>query len=173
MKLGGDDSADAQFEAARAMLRNGGAQMVYHFMSEDDLTVFMKHPQVAVASDASVNTPGQGVPHPRGYGNNARVLGEYVRRRGVIGLEEAVRKMTSLPARHFRLAGRGLIEPGYAADLTIFDPARVAAPATYEAPHTYATGIPFVVVNGVVVVRDGEHTGARPGQLMVMEKRGR
>ena len=171
MKLGGDDSADAQFEAARAMLRNGGAQMVYHFMSEDDLTVFMKHPQVAVASDASVNTPGQGVPHPRGYGNNARVLGEYVRRRGVIGLEEAVRKMTSLPARHFRLAGRGLIEPGYAADLTIFDPARVDAPSTYEAPHAYATGIPFVVVNGVVVVRDGEHTGARPGQLMVMEKR--
>ena len=171
MRLLGDDSPDAQLEAARAMLRNGGAQMVYHFMSEGDLEAFMKHPQVAVASDASINTPGQGMPHPRGYGNNARVLGEYVRRRGVIPLEEAVRKMTSLPARHFRLAGRGLVAEGYAADLTIFDPARVDGPATYEAPHAYATGIPFVVVNGVVVVRDGEHTGARPGQIMTLERR--
>jgi len=171
VKLRGDGSPDAQLEAAREMLRNGGAQMVYHFMDEDDIETFMRHPQVAVASDASVSTPGQGLPHPRGYGNNARVLGEYVRRRGVIPIEEAVRKMTALPARHFRLAGRGLVAPGYAADLTLFDPARVDGPATYEAPHAYATGIPFVVVNGVIVVRDGEHTGARPGQLMTLEKR--
>jgi N-acyl-D-amino-acid deacylase len=110
------------------------------------------------------------MPHPRGYGNHARVLGEYVRRRQVISFEEAVRKMTSLPAQHFRFARRGLVAVGHAADLTIVDPERVDGPASFETPHVYATGIPWVIVNGVVVVRDGEHTGARPGQILTLEK---
>ncbi len=89
---------------------------------------------------------GEGVPHPRGYGNNARVLGEYVRERKVISLEEAVRKMTSLPADHFRFAGRGRLAVGAAADIVIFDPATVGDAATFETPHAYARGIPYVLV---------------------------
>src|SRR4029450_2269311 len=100
----GSESLDAQIEAARQIMLHGGASMVYHLMSDEDVDRIMKHPQVGIASDSSVLTPGEGVPHPRGYGNNARVLGEYVRMRKVSPLEEAIRKMTSLPARQFRFA---------------------------------------------------------------------
>jgi N-acyl-D-amino-acid deacylase len=165
-KLTGSDGADAQFEAARDMMLEGGASMVYHLMSDDDVSRIMRHPQVSVASDSSALSLGEGVPHPRGYGNNARVLGEYVRTRKVIRLEEAIRKMTSLPAQHFRFAGRGLIREGYAADLVVFDPASVADTASFERPHSYAAGIPFVLVNGEFVVRDGEVTRTRPGQVI-------
>jgi N-acyl-D-amino-acid deacylase len=109
---------------------------------------------------------GEGVPHPRGYGNNARVLGTYVRGRHVIGIEEAIRKMTSLPAGHFRFANRGTIRAGYAADVIVFDPAHVADTATFAAPHAYATGIPYVLVNGEIVVKNGTQTDARPGQVI-------
>lgn len=165
-KLTGSETADAQLETARQMMLAGGASMVYHFMSEDDVRMIMRHPFVGFASDSGVLTPGAGVPHPRGYGNNARVLGEYVRVRKVISLEEAIRKMTSLPARHFRFTGRGLIKEGYAADLVLFDARTVADVATFEKPHAYATGIPHVLVNGVFVVKNGEHTGATPGALL-------
>jgi N-acyl-D-amino-acid deacylase len=140
--------------------------MVYHFMSEDDVERIMKHPQVGIASDSSVLVDGEGVPHPRGYGNTARVLGEYVRTRRVISLEEAVRKMTSLPAEQFHFQDRGVVKVGSAADLVVFDPRTVADTATFEKPHSYPTGIPHVIVNGVLVVRNSEHTGARPGQLL-------
>lgn len=167
-KLEGSESADAQLEVARRLMLAGGASMVYHFMSEDDIARIMKHPMVGIASDSGVLTPGEGVPHPRGYGNNARVLGLYVREKRVIPLEEAIRKMTSLPAHHFRFANRGLVREGYAADLVVFDPVRVADTATYEQPHTYAAGMPYVIVNGVTVVRHGEHTGARPGEILTI-----
>ena len=162
----GSTSVDAQLEVAREMLRAGGASMVYHLMSEADVARIMKHPMVGVASDASINVPGQGVPHPRGYGNTVRVLGKYVRREHVLTLEEAVRKMTSLPAAHFGFADRGLIKPGYAADLVVFDPATVDDRATFEAPHAYPVGLPHVIVNGQFVVRDGAVTGARPGAIL-------
>jgi N-acyl-D-aspartate/D-glutamate deacylase len=162
----GADTLDAQLEAARDMMIAGGASMVYHFMSDGDVERIMRHPHVGIASDSSVLTPGEGAPHPRGYGNTVRVLGEYVRTRRVIPLEEAVRKMTSLPARHFRFQGRGLIQEGYAADITIFDPATVGDTATFEKPHAFAAGVPHVLVNGVAVVRNGQHTGARPGQIL-------
>ena len=162
----GADSLDAQLEAARQMMLHGGASMVYHLMSDDDVDRIMKHPQVSVASDSSVLTPGEGVPHPRGYGNTVRVLGEYVRKRRVISLEEAVRKMTSLPAEHFRFTRRGLLKEGYSADVTVFDPAIVSDAATFEKPHAYAAGLPYVLVNGVIVVRKGEQTSARPGQVL-------
>ena len=165
-KLKGSTTEDAQLETAREMMLAGGASMVYHFMSDDDIHRIMKHPFVGFASDSGVLTPGAGVPHPRGYGNNARILGEYVRIRKVISLEEAVRKMTSLPAKHFRFTDRGLIKEGYAADLVLFDANTVADVATFEKPHAYATGIPYVLVNGVVVVKNGEHTGATPGVLL-------
>jgi N-acyl-D-amino-acid deacylase len=124
-KIAGGGSADAQIEAARTLMIGGGASMVYHFMGDDDIARIMKHPMVSFASDAGVIQPGSGVPHPRGYGNAVRVLGEYVRERKTISLEEAVRKMTSLPAAHFGFAGRGLIKEGAAADLVLFDPATV------------------------------------------------
>lgn len=165
-KLKGSTTADAQLEAAREMMLAGGASMVYHFMSDEDVHRIMKHPFVGFASDSGVLTPGAGVPHPRGYGNNARVLGEYVRARKVISLPEAIRKMTSLPATHFRFKDRGVIKEGYAADIVLFDANTVADAATFEKPHAYATGIPYVLVNGVVVVRNGEHTGATPGVLL-------
>ena len=104
-KRRGAETLDAQLEAARDMMIAGGASMVYHFMSDGDVERIMRHPHVAIASDSSVLTPGEGSPHPRGYGNTVRVLGEYVRGRRVIPLEEAIRKMTSLPAQHFRFAG--------------------------------------------------------------------
>jgi N-acyl-D-amino-acid deacylase len=165
-KLRRSDSLDDQLESARMMMLNGGGSMVYHLMSGDDIERIMRHPQVAVASDSSVLPFGDGMPHPRGYGNNARVLGEYVRTRQVVPVQEAIRKMTSLPAQHFRLDGRGLLKPGYAADVTIFNASTVADAATFEKPHAYAVGIPYVLVNGVVVVRKGEHTGALPGQVL-------
>jgi N-acyl-D-amino-acid deacylase len=174
LRKGGSESAESQLEAAREMLLAGGASMVYHFMSDEDVDRIMRHPQVSIASDASVIQFGDGVPHPRGYGNNARVLGAYVRGRRVIPLEEAVRKMTSLPANHFRIPARGTIRPGFAADLVIFDPSEVAEQATYESPHAYATGIAYVFVNGVAVVKNGAQTDARPGQVIansLMERR--
>lgn len=169
-RLKGSEAADAQFEAARDLMLANGASMVYHFMSNDDVDRIMRHPFVGIASDAGVLTAGQGVPHPRGYGNNPRVLGEYVRTRHVIALEEAVRKMTSLPAGHFRLERRGLLKEGYAADVVVFDARRVKDAATFEKPHAYAIGIPYVLVNGVIVVKNGEHTRARAGVAITRGK---
>ena len=132
----------------------------------------MKHPMVGIASDASINVPGQGVPHPRGYGNTVRVLGKYVREDKVVTLEEAVRKMTSLPAAHFGFANRGSIKAGYAADLVVFDPKTVAEAATFAAPHAYPVGMPYVLVNGAFVVRDGSVvTNASPGMILTTKGR--
>ncbi len=167
----GDGSADAQLEAARILMLNGGASMVYHFMDEADVERIMQHPMVSVASDAGVVEPGSGAPHPRTYGNTARVLGEYVRERKVLSLEEAVRKMTSLPAEFFKFEGRGVIREGAVADLVLFDPAKVKDNATYASPQAFPSGIPHVLVNGVFVVRDGKTTGARPGELLSRARR--
>jgi N-acyl-D-amino-acid deacylase len=169
-KLKGSGSADAQLEAARDIQLGGGASMVYHFMSDSDVAAIMRSPVVAIASDAGINTLGEGVPHPRGYGDNARVLGKFVREDKVIPLEEAIRKMTSLPARHFGFADRGVIRPGAFADLVIFDPATVSERATYAAPHAYPSGISAVLVNGVVTVKAGKHTGAKAGQVVTLKK---
>ena len=170
-KLIGAATADAQIEAARLLMIGGGASMVYHFMGDDDIGRIMRHPMVSFASDAGVIEPGAGVPHPRGYGNTARVLGEYVRTRKIIPLEDAVRKMTSLPARHFGFTGRGVIAEGAAADLVVFDADRVRDAATYDKPHAYAEGIPHVLVNGTFVVREGKTTDARPGQVLRRERK--
>ncbi len=165
-KLKGAGTQDAQLEAARDMMLRGGASMVYHFMSDEDVERIMKHPHVAFASDSGVIVEGEGVLHPRGYGNNARVLGTYVRGRKVITLEEAVRKMTSLPATQFRFSDRGVLRVGLVADIVLFDAATIGDAATFEKPHAYATGIPYVLVNGVLVVKKGEHTGMKPGVVL-------
>jgi N-acyl-D-amino-acid deacylase len=117
-----------------------------------------------VASDAGVRRFGDGVPHPRGYGNNARVLGRYVRDLKLLPLEEAVRKMSSLPAQTFNLKHRGELKPGYVADVVVFDPAKVSDPSTFDDPHHYAVGFRDVLVNGVPVIRDAQLTAARPGR---------
>jgi N-acyl-D-amino-acid deacylase len=119
-----------------------------------------------IASDGEVTVYGAASPHPRSYGTFVRVLGRYVREQRVITLEDAVHKMTALPSARLKLADRGLLRPGMKADIVVFDPATVADAATFEAPHQYALGVPFVLVNGTVVVEDGKITGARPGRVL-------
>jgi N-acyl-D-amino-acid deacylase len=126
----------------------------------------MRYPFTAIASDGGVTEIGVGNPHPRSYGTNARVLAEYVRARGVLTLEEAIHRMTALPARTFGLKDRGLIREGMSADLVLFDPARVQDKATYSKPHQYSQGFDYVVVNGKLVVDDAKLTGARPGRTL-------
>jgi N-acyl-D-amino-acid deacylase len=145
----------------------GGISGIFHTMSEDDVRTVMKLPWVAIASDGSaINLEAPGVPHPRNYSTNVRVLGHYVRDEKVLTLPEAVRKMTSLPAQILGLNDRGQIKEGFAADLAIFDPARVGETNSFEKPKSYAAGVPYVIVNGVVVIDMGEHTGARPGRAL-------
>ncbi|MFN2453053.1 MAG: amidohydrolase family protein [Pyrinomonadaceae bacterium] len=162
----GTNDLRAQIEQVLEMYAAGGAGMVYHKMSEEDVERIMREPFTMIASDSGVHTLGEGVPHPRGYGNNARVLGRYVRERHLMTLEEAVRKMTSLPAQTFKLRERGIIREGYAADLVLFDDARIADQATYDRPHQYPTGIDRVIVNGETILANGQMTKARPGTAL-------
>ena len=141
--------------------------MIYHSMSDTDVDRIFRQPFTMIASDAGVGDPeSASVPHPRGFGNNARALGVYVREKRLVGLEDAIRKMTSLPAQTFGLWDRGLLRPGLAADIVIFDEKRVADRATYEQPKQYAAGIGFVIVNGQIVIERGKHTGAKPGRIL-------
>lgn len=165
-KLHGSDSIDDQIQTIFDIQLHGGASAVFHGMSEADLQTFMRNTNTMIAADSGVRTFGQGVPHPRGYGNNARVLARYVRELRVLTLPDAIRKMTSLPARTFEFAGRGEIRPGNWADLVVFDPDKVQDNATYTDPHHYATGFHYVLVNGVVVVEDDKQNEARPGMVL-------
>lgn len=169
-KLGRKNTADTEADLVMDLMERSAmknVQMVYHTMSETDVETIMRYSNTMIASDAGVSTFGSGMPHPRGYGSNARVLGRYVRERKIIPLEEAVRRMTSLPAQRFRLTDRGLLRPGYAADVVLFDEKTVTDRATYEQPHAYTTGISWVIVNGIPVVENSKHTGQRPGQLLM------
>jgi N-acyl-D-amino-acid deacylase len=147
-------------------IRRGGANAIYHVLDEGDVERIMKHPFTAIASDGRLSALGVDQPHPRWYGTFPRVLGVYVRERGVLTLEEAVRKMTSLPADRLGLTDRGRIAEGAWADLVLFDPATVVDKATFEQPHQYPEGIPYVFVNGVPVVDDGTFTDQRPGVML-------
>jgi N-acyl-D-amino-acid deacylase len=142
-------------------------QMVYHVMSEEDVAIIMRYPNTMIASDGRVAVFNVNVPHPRSYGTNARVLGQYVREKHILPLEDAVRRMTSLPAQRFGFADRGLLKPGYAADVVIFDEKTVDDAATFEAPHAYSKGISYVLVNGTPVIENGKHNGQRPGQVLL------
>ena len=143
-----------------------GASMVYHYMSMDDVDSIYRYPNTAVASDGNINEFGRGHPHPRSYGTNAKVFADFVRDRQVLTLEDAVRRMTSLPARTFSFHDRGIVRPGFVADLVLFDPETVTDKATFAEPHQYSEGFDYVIVNGVVVVADGELTDERPGQFI-------
>jgi N-acyl-D-amino-acid deacylase len=135
-------------------------------MSDDDLALFMQHPNTMFASDSGVRKLNVDVPHPRGYGNNGRILGVYVREKKVLRLEDAVRKMSSLPAQTFHLRNRGELREGNWADLVVFDPATVRDNATYKDPHHYSTGFQCVFVNGNLVVENDVHNGATPGKTL-------
>ena len=142
----------------------------YFTMSEENLRRELALPWVSFCSDSDAPSAEgrflQWSSHPRAYGSFARLLGKYVRDERVVPLEEAVRRLTSLPARNLRLQRRGLLEPGYFADIAVFDPDRIQDHATYDNPHRYATGVEHVAVNGTLVLRDGQHTGATPGRVV-------
>jgi len=147
-------------------IRRGGAGSIFHAIQEDDVRRIMQHPFTAIATDGTVSKFGEGSPHPRSYGTFPRVLGHYVREEKVLTLEDAVRKMSSLPAGRMGLKDRGRVAEGTWADLVVFDPATVADKATFQNPHQYPEGIPYVIVNGVPVVDSGKWSGAGPGQVL-------
>jgi len=126
----------------------------------------MKHPQTMIASDGRLTQPGEGHPHPRWYGTFPRVLGVYVREKHLLGLEEAVHKMSGMPAKRMGLSERGQVREGWYADLVVFDPATVKDMATFEKPHQYPVGIPWVIVNGRVTVDDGAYKDVRAGRVL-------
>jgi len=167
-KQAGKDPFDFVFDLLIA--ERGSVACVYFIIDEADLELAMKQPWVAVGSDGSslaIDGPLRaGVPHPRNFGTFPRVLGRYVRERKVIPLEEAIRKMTTLPASILGLSDRGAIKEGQWADLVLFDPATVADKATFEDPFQYPVGIDTVLVNGTVVLDEGKHTNARPGKVL-------
>lgn len=152
-------------ETVLDMLKLGNAQMVYHTINENDLQYFIRYPYNMPAADAGVSN-GKGMPHPRGYGTNARVLGRYVRELQILQLEDAIRRMTSLPAQKFGLHNKGLLREGYSADIVILDPATITDNAAFTNPHQFSTGIPYVIVNGEVVIEDSKHTGVRSGKSL-------
>ena len=148
----------------------GSVQIIGHGMSPENVERVLRHPLVMVGSDGSSMTPvGRAAstrPHPRSYGAFARILAYYVRDRGILTLPQAIRKMTSMPADQIGLADRGRIARGKKADLVVFDAGRVKDEATFDQPHQYASGMPHVMVNGVLVVEAGRHTGAKPGRAL-------
>jgi len=161
--------ADPADTCVTLMAEDGGRiSGMFHTMSEDDVRLVMKQPWVAIASDGSaINLEAPGVPHPRNYSTNVRVLGYYVREQHVLSLEDAVRKMTSLPAQILGLRDRGQLREGFAADVVVFDPATVGETNSFEKPKSYAKGVDYVLVNGVLVIDKGRHTGAKPGRAIL------
>jgi N-acyl-D-amino-acid deacylase len=159
-------------ETAMDLVVEDGSRVstVYFMMSEDNVRRQIKLPWVSFCSDAESMSPEgaflKSNPHPRAYGNFARLLARYVRDERVISLEEAVHRLTSLPAENLKLDRRGALKPGNFADVVVFDPATIQDHATFEKPHQFATGMVHVFVNGVPVVKDGEHTGAKPGMVV-------
>jgi len=159
-------------EAAMDLVIEDGSRVstVYHLMSEENVRRQIKQPWMSFGSDAGSLAPEglflKSSTHPRAYGNFARLLGKYVRDENIIPLQEAVRRLTSLPATNLNLKNRGLLKPDYFADVVVFDPARIADHATFDKPQQFATGVVHVFVNGVQVLRNGEHTGAKPGHVI-------
>jgi len=150
--------------------RHGGASAIYHVLDDGDVERIMRHPQTMIASDGRLARLGEGHPHPRWYGTFPRVLAVYVRERKVLTLEQAIHKMTGMPAARLGLRGRGGVAEGNYADLVVFDPATVRDRATFESPHQYPAGIDYVLVNGVPAVDGGRYVNARPGRVL---RRGR
>ena len=157
---------DNEVQTILDMMSQGFAQMVYHSMGAADVERIMRYPNTAVASDGGIRVFGQGMPHPRSYGTNARTLAEWVRNRKVLTLEDAVRRMTSLPARTFGFKDRGLLREGAAADILLFDPAKVQDKSTFAQPHQFSEGFDYVIVNGKVSVDGGKLAESRNGMVL-------
>ena len=153
-------------ETALWLIEQGNCGGIFHAMDEQDLQRILVHPATMIASDSDVAVFGRANPHPRAYGTFVRVLGRYVRELKILTLEDAVRKMTSLPAQRLGLSDRGEVREGLKADLVVFDPAIVRDRATFDQPHQYAEGVTLVVVNGEVVFENGAMTGMRPGRVL-------
>jgi N-acyl-D-aspartate/D-glutamate deacylase len=164
----GQDDVEVFFDVLLA--ENGSVPCVYFHHSEQDMTLALKQPYTSIGSDGSaIANEGPTLamnPHPRWYGTFPRVLGRYVREQKVLSIEEAVKKMTSMNADKIGIRERGILKQGYWADIVVFDPATVADRATYEKPHQYPVGIPYVIVNGQLVLDAGKHTGGLPGQVL-------
>jgi N-acyl-D-amino-acid deacylase len=159
-------------ETAMDLVVQDGSRVgtIYFLMSEDNVQKQLTVPWVSFGSDAEAPAP-EGVflkssTHPRAYGNVARLLGRYVRDEKILPMEEAIRRLTSLPAHNLKIRERGQLTPGYFADIALFDPATISDKATYEKPHQYSTGMIHVFVNGKLVLNNGRHTGAKPGQVV-------
>src|SRR2546430_8415116 len=161
--------ADPADTCLTLMAEDGGRiSGMFHTMSEDDVRLVMRQPWVAIASDGSaINLDAPGVPHPRNYSTNVRVLGHYVRDEHVLTLEEAVRKMTTLPAQILGLRDRGQLREGFAADVVVFDPATVGETNSFENPKSYANGVNYVLVNGVLTIDKGQQPGAKLGRPLL------
>ena len=164
--LGKAHTAEEEANTVMDMVSNGGSSMIFHGMCEEDVKAIMQYPFNMFASDGGIRVMGEGVPHPRSYGTNARVLGKYVREQKVISLEEAIRRMTSLPAQKFQLKNIGLLSEGFNADITIFDENTINDLSTFDNPHQYSVGVKYVIVNGMLTLNDGKHTGARNGKTI-------
>ena len=146
----------------------GGIGTIYFLMSEDNVRLALKQPWIKIGTDAGGQDPdsARGMTHPRAYGTFPRILGKYVREERLIPLEDAVRKMTGATAERLLIGDRGLLRPGMYADVVVFDPATIGERTTYERPHQLSTGVRTVFVNGTEVIRDGRHTGAKPGRIV-------
>jgi len=153
-------------ETAMSLQTKGSCSAVYHAIGEPDVERIMKSPYTMIASDGDIPVFGKGAPHPRSYGTFARVLGVYVRERRVISMEQAIHKMSGMPAARLRLGDRGLIKPGMKADIVVFDPDKVIDKATFEKPHQYSEGFVDVLVNGKFALLDGKVTAERPGRVL-------
>jgi N-acyl-D-amino-acid deacylase len=167
-KMRGKDPIDTAMD----LIAEDGSRIgtIYFMISEENIKKELAKPWISFGSDEASQAP-EGVflksnPHPRAYGNFARVLGKYVRDEKVLSLTEAIRRLSGLPASNLGLDHRGFLKEGMFADVVVFDPAKIADHATFEKPHQYATGVKHVFVNGVQVIKDGEHTGAKPGRAL-------
>ena len=150
-------------------VRRGGANGIYHAMDEGDVEAIMSHPQTMIASDGRLVALGDGHPHPRWYGTFPRVLGLYSRERGILELEEAVLKMTFMPAKRIGLAKRGQVKIGWFADLVVFDSETIIDRATFQNPHQYPVGIEWVLVNGKIALANGDYRDLRSGKVLRKE----
>jgi N-acyl-D-amino-acid deacylase len=154
----------------QALIDNRGAiPALYYHHTEEDMRYALKMPFVSIGTDGSAmkaEAGSRGSPHPRSFGTFARLMGRYVRDEKVLTLEDAVRKASSANARKVRLYDRGILRPGMWADVAVFDPETIADKATYENPYQYAVGVPYLIVNGKLVIDGGRHTGARPGAIL-------
>jgi dihydroorotase/N-acyl-D-amino-acid deacylase len=166
-------TAENAAEIAMDLQNRGGCSAVYHAISEEDVERILRYPYTMIGSDGGIEVFGKGAPHPRSYGTFPRVLGRYVRERKILTLEDAVRRMTSLPATRTGLLDRGLLRAGMHADVIVFDPETIADRATFENPHQYAAGVRDVFVNGKAVLLDEKMTGELPGRVVYGPAHGR